>query len=307
MKKGYVLGGILTAAVVAVGILAATSLQENKKTPVENYTEKNTGTQLNKEEGGELPPPDSGLVHDGVVEFLYEDPVINNDIKHTFLAYDVVEGKDILTQTKYPLEFFGDEPATTKTQRYLDEERFKEEMPELCEAYENVFDSGLPENEIWDIVDQYKAAADNYRVPVEYGVRYIFLQCRFENVSNNEQELRVNNMVAMITDEGYKSFFTTELCYFDKTLYVGADEEASKSFYACTLQPGETLDCIIGFEAYRYIYETDNTDVPDLDYIYFGYDDLTLLDDYFSGSSPYSPIYGKFVFKVADLKEMGNS
>lgn len=302
MKKGvYFIAGFVAAILVVLGIFAVTKLEKEKKSPVENYTEKNTGTDI-KENGEKLQAPDSGLVKDGVAEFVYDSPVINNDIRHTFSAYDLVDGVDILTQTKYPLEYFGEEPTTTEIQHYFDEDRFKEEMPELYEAHKNMFDSGLSENEIWEISDQYKAAKEDYMVPVEYAKCYVFFKCSFENLSEEENEINVNGLRGMITGDDFTYYTWADVCYFDSSQHMG-DEEDRKSYYVYTLQPGETLECIIGIEVYHSIRRTD-VNVPDLDSIYFGYEDVEIYTDFVDKISPYSPVYGKYVFKVADLKEM---
>lgn len=298
MKKRFIPVAVAAAVLIVTGIAAVSWVEKNKSNLVEHYTKKNTGTDLTNSDG--MAEPDSGLITDGVAELVYDDPVINTEIKHTFLAYDFVDGTEITAQTKYPDDYFccafsdDGSPQPTTPGRYIDYERLQEAEPELYEAVlGDLYDGTYSEKEIEDIWERYAAAEEKYSTFSDYGISYVFLQCRFENTTGSEKALNVNNMCGMVNRE---NVFGLQLCYFDKP------QQTDNSYFVYVLQPYETLECVIGVAYYNI--NIKDTSAPALDELYFGYFDYALYDAYCEGTSPYSPVYGKYVFKVSQLKEM---
>lgn len=303
-KRTFVMAGIAVVLLV-IGIVAVNKMENNKTNPVENYTQKNTGNNLS--DGDYLSEPDSKIIKNGVAEFVHDDPIINQNVVHTFLAYDFVEGSEITNQTEYSLENFdipivseGEEIPETISIPFFDWERLEKDNQEFYTQYLNRYNGDYSDEEIERINNQFSTLSEEYETLYEYEISYVFFKCQFENTSGGENEINLANMRIMLTNEDYSGYQWGEICYFDKSQHTG-DAEDMKSYYVYTLQPGETLECVIG--AYIYKNGTDTT-APELNNLYFGYEDLEVYNSFVEGLSPYSPIYGKSVFKVSDLKEM---
>ena len=113
MKKKYLAAVIICVLIMATGGTSAYMLQKNKETPEERS---NTTTKTTSNASSE----NSTTSEKSVVEGVGDNVLMVGAIKIEMLSADVIEGSEISTENRYPVEYFGIRPCRDlKKQRIL--------------------------------------------------------------------------------------------------------------------------------------------------------------------------------------------
>ncbi len=101
MKKRYLAAVIICVLIMAAGGTSAYMLQKNKETPEErsNTTKKTTSNASSET---------SMTSEKSVAEGVGDNVLMVGAIKIEMLSADVIEGSEISTENRYPVEYFRD-------------------------------------------------------------------------------------------------------------------------------------------------------------------------------------------------------
>ena len=115
MKKKYLAAVIICVLIMATGGTSAYMLQKNKETPEERSgTTMKTTTNASSET--------STTSEKSVAEGVGDNVLMVGAIKIEMLSADVIEGSEISTENRYPVEYFRDQtlPDPEETEDIID-------------------------------------------------------------------------------------------------------------------------------------------------------------------------------------------
>lgn len=220
--------------------------ERDKKYPVERYIEQEEEKQQDNTTVASNTDSDAAL--DNSHNFKL------GSLTYEFLGYEMVEDTEIETQTRYKAEYFSDgrvpesDEIVPEVEQY-DSDRMYEDYPEYYELSLHRYDYSYEDycEKITDISRQIDYSKYNLGC-VHVKTYYYFVKMRVTNESNDEKELSDQSLYLIRTNEE-KSYdeYTDSIIYFDKPQHTeGEDRMHHFSWY--TLQPNETLECIIGYK-----------------------------------------------------------
>ena len=123
---------------------------------------------------------------------------------------------------------------------------------------------------------------------VHFKTHYVFLNYQVTNTSEKERDVYMSDIRIIVSSPDMEQYtYNDNSCYFDAPVYTQG-EDREHSFFCRPLQPGETLDCTIGYAV--------KDEIEDQEY-YLGFIDTQLESD------GINPAKGKYVIKLSDLKE----
>lgn len=220
--------------------------ERDKKYPVERYMEQEEEKQ--QDNTTVASNTDSGAALDSSHSFKL------GSLTYEFLGYEMVEDTEIETQTRYKPEYFSDgrvpesDEIVPEVEQY-DSDRMYEDYPEYYELSLHRYNYSY---------EDYCEKINNISKQIDYSkyslgcvhtkTYYCFVKMRVTNESNDEIELSDHPLYLIRTNEE-KSYdeYTDSIIYFDKPQHTeGEDRMHHFSWY--TLQPNETLECIIGYK-----------------------------------------------------------
>jgi len=283
MKKKYIFVGLVVAI---AGLLAGILIIRNEKdrqSPVDRYMNAQSEEDPKNSVFDEADTATEGAAAENETSnnFTYRD------IRYEFLSYEIIEDTDIAAQTKYDGANFysGELPDPNELEEYIDYDAIKAECPELKEMWETdkyTFEETIEifNNNI-DIVNKHTSM-------VHFKTRYIFINCQITNTSDKVRDVYMNEIRCILSSPDMEQYvYNDNMCYFDAPVYTQG-EDREHSFFCYSLQPGETLDCTVGFAV------KDEIENPEY---YFGFIDMQLEMD------GINPVKGKYVIKLSDLEE----
>lgn len=258
----------------------------NRKSPIERYV-----NEQNSESMKNLDSDTVGiLAADEVSQNEEKNKFTYQKIEYEFVSYDIIEDTDIAAQTKYDGTYFysGELPDPNELEEYRDMEAIKAESPELKDLWEN--NDKYTNEEAAEIFNKNIEIVNKYTGMVHIKTHYVFINCHLTNTSDQERNVYMNEMRFVLSAPDMKQFRTHDsMCYFDAATNTQGDDRVH-SFFCYTLQPGETLNCIIGFQV--------KEEIDDQQY-YFGFTDGQMEE------KGINPIQGKYMIKLSDLEEAG--
>lgn len=274
-----VLLGLLTCMLVILN-------EENQESPVERY--------VNEQNSENAENPDSDTFDVSVADEIPQEEENNKftyqKIEYEFLSYEIIEDTDIATQTKYDAGHFfsGELPDPNELEEYRDIEAIKAESPELKDLWEN--NDKYTNEESAEIYNNNIDIVNKYTGMVHIKTHYVFINCQLTNTSDKERNVYLNEMHFVLSTPDMEQFITHDsMCYFDAATHTQGDDRVHK-FFCYTLQPGETLNCTLGFKVKE---EIDNQEY------YFGFTDWQMVE------KGMNPAQGKYIIKLSDLEEGG--
>ena len=227
--------------VFAVFILSAFSViafvinnEKNKKTPYERFAETSETTERKE----------------------FEPRVVYNEkhtIKYEILSYELIDGKDIAKQTKYPGNYFLDVagmfageyflenhlPNPDYLMKDIDYAAMKRDYPLYAEYCNSYGEKGMTEAEAEEFMEKHEK---EYATIYHPKTKYLFLHCRFTNVSNTEVEELLYYFDIYATRNNKFVGADYGFCYFDGPVYPDVYPGWHK------FERGEEpLECVIGF------------------------------------------------------------
>ena len=259
MKKiKWIILGVVIIAAGAAGVVYISKNEKDKQYPFERYQdEQQAQAETTETQTGD----DREEISDGGTSGKTEDhhSFTQGNVTYSFLALDVIPDTEIETQTKYPAENFTDgklPDADYETWTY-DFEKMMQEGPALKEIYTNKTDY-TPE-EYQKIRDENDQAVKDSEYMGHPKTDYYFVKMQIKNESQDKvRDVYLTELRLISTNTTRKAYdYYDAVCYFSAAQHPEGDDRVH-SFLTYSLQPGEVLDCIVGFEARRdRIYPSD--------------------------------------------------
>ncbi len=224
---------------MAAGGTSAYMLQKNKETPEErSNTTKKTTTNASSE--------NSTTSEKSVVEGVGDNVLMVGAIKIEMLSADVIEGSEISTENRYPVEYFRDQtlPDPEETEDIIDWDSIYEEAPEVKDVHLSDYDAYTAE-ESEEIMDRNQDVIDKYTYTKVKPRKFYFIKCKLTNMGNADVEDAFPYDVVYDSPEASEISYNEALCYYDKPIYTDGDERAMK-YYFFRLKGHESMECTIG-------------------------------------------------------------
>jgi hypothetical protein len=319
MKKKVLIPVISCIVVFVIAGVLIYKTENKKSSPIQRYVEKNsTESESSSSDGSSSDGSSSdgsssenvSTINkpsaDGTISFEWNDPATGN-FECTFYSYDTIKGEDINSQSKYPYENFyitqenyDDSEGLLSSLHfdYFDTDSFAENEPELFQEYCEKLQDYDNYDANFKFIENCK---EKYTTGYDYDVLYLFVKCKFKNLSAGSKELYVNELKPIIKyDDGTYATWVFEPEYVDNPQTHEGDDDG-KSLYEYTLASGEEVECTLGYILYNY--SSSDTSTPNVENVYFGIMEDDLYVDYTSGNSEYGPEMGSWMLKITDLKE----
>lgn len=226
MKKKL---SVIVAALALVGLIAAViAIERKSKTPMDRYLET---TQTTKQQVKYTPAK-----------------IIDNDggLQYEFLSYDLIDDKDIETQTKYKAEYFDDGklPPSDYVVKKVDHAAMRRDFPK----YDEYVSSNCTKGMTYEEAEAFKREhEDEYSSEVHVKTKYFFIRCRITYIGGgiiegNEKCIGAFDFLIM---NGNKMISASNPgCYFDHS--QNTEGERKRFGYYRFEKVGDSIECIIG-------------------------------------------------------------
>lgn len=226
MKKKL---SVIVAALALVGLIAAViAIERKSKTPMDRYLET---TQTTKQQVKYTPAK-----------------IIDNDggLQYEFLSYDLIDDKDIETQTKYKAEYFDDGklPPSDYVVKKVDHAAMRRDFPK----YDEYVSSNCTKGMTYEEAEAFKREhEDEYSSEVHVKTKYFFIRCRITYIGGgitegNEKCIGAFDFLIM---NGNKMISASNPgCYIDHS--QNTEGERKRFNYYRFEKVGDSIECIIG-------------------------------------------------------------
>lgn len=259
MKKiKWIILGVVIIAAGAAGVVYISKNEKDKQYPFERYQdEQQAQAETTETQTGD----DREEISDGGISGKTEDhhSFTQGNVTYSFLALDVIPDTEIETQTKYPAENFTDgklPDANYETWTY-DFEKMMQEAPALKDIFTSKTDYTVEEYSA--IYDENVQSINDSGYMGHPKTDYYFVKMQIKNESQDKvRDVYLTELRLIATNTTHKAYdYYDGVCYFSASQHTGGDDRVH-SFFTYSLQPGEVLDCIVGFEVRRdRIYPSD--------------------------------------------------
>lgn len=259
MKKiKWIILGVVIIAAGAAGVVYISKNEKDKQYPFERYQdEQQAQAETTETQTGD----DREEISDGGTSGKTEDhhSFTQGNVTYSFLALDVIPDTEIETQTKYPAENFTDgklPDANYETWTY-DFEKMMQEAPALKDIFTSKTDYTVEEYSA--IYDENVQSINDSGYMGHPKTDYYFVKMQIKNESQDKvRDVYLTELRLIATNTTHKAYYYYDgVCYFSASQHTGGDDRVH-SFFTYSLQPGEVLDCIVGFEVRRdRIYPSD--------------------------------------------------
>ena len=223
---------ISVAILALIALAAAVVLIEKKsKTPMERYLETN---QTTKQPVKYIPAK-----------------IIDNDggLQYEFLSYDLIDDKDIETQTKYKAEYFDDGklPPSDYVVKKTDFDAMARDYPKFDEYRKSYCDESImTEAEYEEFMREHEA---EYSWEEHVKTKYYFIRCRITYIGggiNESNEKWVSTFDFLIMNGNKMIGASNPGCYFDHPQNTEGEERRKHFFVYRFEKVGDSIECIIG-------------------------------------------------------------
>lgn len=262
MKKiKWIILGVVLVAAGAAGIAYISQKEKDKQYPFERYQEEQakketTEAATGAEDSGTEDAEGKAATNDKTED---SHSFTQGNVTYSFLALDVIPDTEIETQTKYPAENFTDgklPDADYETWTY-DFEKMMQEAPALKDIFTSKTDYTVEEYSA--IYDENVQSINDSGYMGHPKTDYYFVKMQIKNESQDKvRDVYLTELRLIATNTTHKAYdYYDGVCYFSASQHTGGDDRVH-SFFTYSLQPGEVLDCIVGFEVRRdRIYPSD--------------------------------------------------
>ncbi len=260
-KKKYVAVSMLVLIII-VTIMLAYWLQKNKEPVTERVSYKVTETDANKKTTA-MSVTESSMDNDSndTTED-YQDECGDNimmigRVKIELLSADVLEGRDISAEMKYPVENFKSKelPAENLSEEITDWDAVCEASPEFKKLQESSYGEYTNE-EAAEINERASDLIDSCTTTVVRPQKVYFIKCRLTNEGTQTVTNTLPLEVTSVSDTGEMTF-REDLKYYDKPIYTDGDERSMKYFFF-RLAGNESMECTIGLVVPQEFGENDH-------------------------------------------------
>ena len=223
----------ISVAILALIALAAAVvlIEKNSKTPMDRYMET---IQTTKQQVKYIPAK-----------------IIDNDggLQYEFLSYDLIDDKDIETQTKYKAEYFyeGKLPSSDYVVKKVDYDAMARDYPKFDEYRKSYCDEGImTEAEYEEFMREHEA---EYSWEEHVKTKYYFIRCRITYIGggiNESNEKWVSTFDFLIMNGNKMVGSANPTCYFDHPQNTEGEERRKHYFVYKFEKVGDSIECIIG-------------------------------------------------------------
>lgn len=229
MKKNSVVI-LISAIAIVILVLAVTEIEKKSKTPMDRYLET---SQTTKQPDNYIPAK-----------------IIDNDggLQYEFLSYDVIDDKDIETQTKYKAEYFldGKVPSSDYVVKKTDFDAMARDYPKFDEFRESHGTKGMTYEEYGVFLREHE---DEYSTEVHVKAKYFFIRCRITYIGggiNKSNEKWVGDFSFLVMNGHKMVGYEGPDCYFDHPQNTEGKERESYFFVYKFEKVGDSIECILG-------------------------------------------------------------
>ncbi len=226
MKKKAVPVVVVLIAMLAIAFVIR--IEKNSKTPMERFLET---SQTTKQSDNYIPAK--------IVDY-------DGGLQYEFLSYDLIDGKDIETQTKYKAEFFNDGkvPSSDYVVKKTDHDAMARDYPKYGEYRESHCTRGMTYEEYEEFMREHEA---EYSSEVHVKTKYFFVRCRITYLGGyvnerNEKSLGAFDFIVMNGNKRVGE--NTPNCYFDHPQNTEGDREYF--FHYKFEKVGDSIECVLG-------------------------------------------------------------
>jgi len=220
---------VIVVTLALVGLVAAViAIERKSKTPMDRYMET---TQTTKQTVKYIPAK-----------------IISNDeeLQYEFLSYDLIDDKDIETQTKYKAEFFDDGklPPSDYVVKKVDHAAMRRDFPKYDEYVSSNGTKGMTYEEYEAFMREHE---DEYSTEVHVKTKYYFIRCRITYIGggiNESNEKCVSAFDFLIMNGDKMIGASNPGCYFDHS--QNTEGERKRFNYYRFEKVGDSIECIIG-------------------------------------------------------------
>ena len=221
----------ISVAILALIVLTAVVvlIEKKSKTPMERYLET---TQTTKQPVKYIPAK-----------------IIDNDggLQYEFLSYDLIDDKDIETQTKYKADYFyeGKLPPSDYVVKKTDFDAMARDYPKFDEYRKSHCDESImTEAEYEEFMREHEA---EYSWEEHVKTKYYFIRCRITYIGggiNESNEKWVSTFDFLIMNGNKMIGAAAPGCYFDHS--QNTEGERKRFNYYRFEKVGDSIECIIG-------------------------------------------------------------
>ena len=228
MKKKAVL--IFIALFVIASTVGVMLIEKNSKSPMDRFLETSQTTTQ----------PDNYI----------PAKIIDNDggLQYEFLSYDLIDDKDIETQTKYKAEYFydGKVPSSDYVVKWTDYDAMARDYPEFDECRKSNGLRGMTEAEEEEFL---RIHEPEYTIDKHVKTKYYFIRCRITYIGGdvfdtNEKQVCLFVFVGMAGDK--KVVESNPDCFFDHPQNTEGDERRKHFFVYKFGKIGDSIECVVG-------------------------------------------------------------
>jgi len=220
---------VIVVTLALVGLVAAViAIERKSKTPIDRFMET---TQTTKQPVKYIPAK-----------------IIDNDggLQYEFLSYDLIDDKDIETQTKYKAEYFDDGklPPSDYVVKKVDHAAMRRDFPKYDEYVSSNCTKGMTYEEYEAFMREHE---DEYSTEVHVKTKYYFIRCRITYIGggiNESNEKCVSAFDFLIMNGDKMIGASNPGCYFDHS--QNTEGERKRFNYYRFEKVGDSIECIIG-------------------------------------------------------------
>lgn len=173
----------------------------------------------------------------------------NKNIQYEFLSYDLIDDKDIETQTKYKAEYFidGKLPSSDYVVAWTDFDAMARDYPKFDEYRKSNGEKGMTDAEYEEFI---RIHGPEYTTDKHIKTKYLFIRCRitYTGAVRDTEWLAQPHVFAMhgntkvISVSGSGSY-----CYFDQPQPVLWEDGNREDFFWYRFEKeGDSLECVLG-------------------------------------------------------------
>ncbi len=228
MKKKAVPVVVVLIAILAIAFVIR--IEKNSKTPMERFLETSqTTTQPEEYIPAKIVDNDGGL-------------------QYEFLSYDLVDGKDIETQTKYKAVFFADGkvPPSDYVVKWTDYDAMARDYPEFDECRKSNGLRGMTEAEEEEFL---RIHEPEYTIDKHVKTKYFFIRCRITYLGgyvNERNEKCLTAFVFLVMNGDKRVGENYPNCYFDLSQNPKGKVQKTDSVYYKFEKVGDSIECVLG-------------------------------------------------------------
>lgn len=223
---------MIVAALALVGLIAAViAIERKSKTPMDRYLET---TQTTKQQVKYTPAK-----------------IIDNDggLQYEFLSYDLIDDKDIETQTKYKAEYFDDGklPPSDYVVKKVDYDAMARDYPKFDEYRKSYCDESIMTKAEYE--EFMREHEDEYSTEVHVKTKYYFIRCRITYIGggiNDSNKKWVSTFDFLVMNGNKMVGASNPGCYFDHPQNTEGEERIKHFFVYGFEKVGDSIECIIG-------------------------------------------------------------